>query len=318
MDSLREIICPKCAENIRIKIKDYLITLYDCNNNHIKSNILLSEYPNIKKNAKLKLTCGICNNIRQKNDNFYRCITCNINLCKNCKFNHIKSHSVINCGKQNKFCSKHTKGYNSYCNKCKINLCKLCENDHNTHDIIYFKDLMLTKDEETIKNELNELKMKIDCLKENIDKMINTLKKVIKNIDNYYQINEDIIDDYLDKNINYIKIQNMNFIKDYNIIVKNDIDQIINDNDLNNKFKNILIMYDKMKSREIDPHHKIKIKYKIDKNMNQLRLFGSNFVLNNKDICKILYQNEEFELKEEISLKNCISNKDIFSSKTGF
>ena len=73
MANFREIICPKCAGNIRIKIKDYIITLFECNNNHLKNNILLNEYPTIHKNAKLKLICGVCNNIRQKNDNFYRC-----------------------------------------------------------------------------------------------------------------------------------------------------------------------------------------------------------------------------------------------------
>ncbi len=310
MENFREIICPKCAENIRIKIKDYIITLFECSNNHFKNNILLSEYPTIQKNAKLKLNCGVCNNIRQKYDNFYRCNTCNVNICTNCKFNHIKSHSFYNYGKKHISCIKHSKNYNSYCNKCKKNLCKLCENGHNNHDIVYFKDLILAKDENTIKNELNELRTKIDNFKENINKIIKILKKVAENMDNYYQINLDIIDDYMDNGITYIKVQNMNSVKDYNINVKNDIDQIINDNDLNNKFKNILIMYNKMKSREIDPHHQIKIKYKLEKKMNQLRLFGSNFVLNNKDICKILYDNEEYELKEEITIKNCMLNKD--------
>ena len=310
MANFREIICQKCAENIRIKIKDYIISLFECNNNHCKNNILLSEYPIIQKNAKLKLICGSCSNIRQKNDNYYRCNTCNVNLCANCKFNHIKTHSFYNYGKQYMSCIKHSKNYSSYCNKCKKNLCKSCENGHNSHDIVYFKDLIFAKDETSIRNELNELRTKIDNLKGNINKMIKMLKKVVENMDNYYQINLDIISDYLDKDITYIKIQNMNCIKDYNINVKNDIDQIINDNDLNNKFKNILIMYNKMKSREIGPHHKIKIKYKLDKNMNQLRLFGSNFVLNNKDIAKILYENEEYELKEEITIKNCMLNKD--------
>ena len=107
---------------------------------------------------------------------------------------------------------------------------------------------MLTKDGTTIRNELKELRAKNDNLKENINKMIKILKKVLENMDNYYQINLDIIDDYMDKDITYIKVQNMNSIKDYNIKVKNDIDQIIINHYINNKYKNILIIYHKSKS----------------------------------------------------------------------
>ena len=35
----KNIICPECKENIRIKIEDYKIKLYECKNNHIIDNI---------------------------------------------------------------------------------------------------------------------------------------------------------------------------------------------------------------------------------------------------------------------------------------
>ena len=31
----KDIICPKCLEQCRIKIEDYIIKLYDCKNNHL-------------------------------------------------------------------------------------------------------------------------------------------------------------------------------------------------------------------------------------------------------------------------------------------
>ena len=42
----KEIICPKCKENCKIKINDYKIKLYDCKNNHEINNILLDEFNN--------------------------------------------------------------------------------------------------------------------------------------------------------------------------------------------------------------------------------------------------------------------------------
>ena len=42
----KEIICPKCKENILIKINEYKINLFNCKNNHNIDNILLNEYEN--------------------------------------------------------------------------------------------------------------------------------------------------------------------------------------------------------------------------------------------------------------------------------
>ena len=36
----KEVICPKCNENILIKINEYKINLFDCKNNHEINNIL--------------------------------------------------------------------------------------------------------------------------------------------------------------------------------------------------------------------------------------------------------------------------------------
>ena len=40
----KKIICPKCKEDILIKMEDYMITLYDCKNNHKIDKIFLSEF----------------------------------------------------------------------------------------------------------------------------------------------------------------------------------------------------------------------------------------------------------------------------------
>ena len=42
----KDIICPKCGENILINIKDFKINLYGCINNHKINNILINKYEN--------------------------------------------------------------------------------------------------------------------------------------------------------------------------------------------------------------------------------------------------------------------------------
>jgi predicted nucleic acid-binding Zn ribbon protein len=44
----KEVICPKCGYSIRIKIKDYKISLYDCKNSHIVDNLQFDEFEKLK------------------------------------------------------------------------------------------------------------------------------------------------------------------------------------------------------------------------------------------------------------------------------
>ena len=78
------IICPECKENIRIKINDYKINLYDCKNGHNINNILLEEYENTQKLDISKIICNICdkyNKSNSYNNEFYICNTCKKNIC---------------------------------------------------------------------------------------------------------------------------------------------------------------------------------------------------------------------------------------------
>ena len=75
--------CPECQEDIRIKINDYKIKLYECKNKHNIDNILLEEYENIEKIDISKIICNICNINNKSNtykNEFYKCLTCNMNL----------------------------------------------------------------------------------------------------------------------------------------------------------------------------------------------------------------------------------------------
>ena len=60
----------------------------------------------------------------------------------------------------------------------------------------------------------------------------------------------------------------------------------------------------------------IEIIYKInDKNIKKIDLFGFRFVKNNKDKCKIIYKDKEYELKESFDIDDINDNKNILSIK---
>ena len=55
---------------------------------------------------------------------------------------------------------------------------------------------------------------------------------------------------------------------------------------------------------EIDVDNSITIFYKILKNEKYIKLFGIDFVKNNKNICKIFYEEKKYELQEKFDIKN--------------
>ena len=154
----KDIICPKCGESIKIDIKNYKITLFECKNKHRIDNIKFDEFENTQNIDNKKIKCEICNNNDKSNSYnkiFYRCCECEKNICPLCNVKHDKSHKIINYDDKLYICNKHYGSYNSYCKECKINLCILCEGEHKSHEKIYFGDIILNKDELIKKNNMN-------------------------------------------------------------------------------------------------------------------------------------------------------------------
>ena len=139
------IICPKCQENIKYKMNEYKIYLYECKNGHRMNNILLNEFENTQYIDISKIICDICkeNNKGETYKNgFYRCINCEKNICPLCKLSHDKSHNIINFDQKNYICQKHNDIYSKYCNKCKMNICFICENEHKDHKTISYGEMI--------------------------------------------------------------------------------------------------------------------------------------------------------------------------------
>ena len=244
----KHIICPKCQENICFIINDYKIYLSNCKNRHRINSILLDEFEKTQKIDLQKIICNSCNNNKSKayKHEFYKCFSCRMNLCPLCKSSHNNKHHMINYDQKYYFCEKHYGPYIKYCNECKINICLLCENEHKNHNNESYGYMI--PDIDKIKEGMDELKKEIDLFNENVKKIINKLKKVMDNIEIYYKINNDIMNNYEIKEINYETLQNINEIN--NSIIE-DIKNINNDNNINNQVNNLLNIYNKMINKDI-------------------------------------------------------------------
>ena len=80
------------------------------------------------------------------------------------------------------------------------------------------------------------------------------------------------------------------------------------DININNKFKNMMIIYDKIVAIDY-----IRIIYKIDKTSDKIKIFDANFVSINKDRYKIIYNKKEYKLKEMLDIKK--NNEDKLEIK---
>jgi len=242
----KNIICPQCGEDIKMEINNYKLNLFECKNNHKSDNIPLKEFEKAQMIDLINIKCEICkeNNIAKTyNNEFYKCYECNINICPLCKLKDDKDHNIINYDKINYICNKHNEPFIHYCNKCDINICSLCEEKHLEHEKILLKKMVIDKKELITK--LNELKKAIDPFNDFINKIIEELNTVKDNINNYYKLEEYMINNYEPKEINYEIIYNINEIINNNNDIINDINQINNNKKIQNKFYNIINLYNK-------------------------------------------------------------------------
>ena len=95
-----------------------------------------------------------------------------------------------------------------------------------------------------------------------------------------------------------------------NTHIFDDIKNIIIEKDINIQFKNIIKMYESMNFK-----NEILIQYKINKDAKKINLFGAEFVRNNKNICKYIHENKEYELSKHFVLTDIDKLKDIFEIK---
>ena len=300
------------------------------------------------KNKSNTFKCKDKNKSNTFNNDFYICYECNMNLCPLCKSIHDQTHSIINYDNKDYICNKHGESLVQYCNTCNIDMCLSCSNEHKNHEIIIYQDKLI--DKKILRNKMNEFKDVINKLNMNIEGIINKLKKIMENMNIIYDINNNILTNYEanKNNRNYKLILNFNYMNEYieneinniknkynygyninqlvNIgdkkIIENKIlntnnqnniiNQNINENNINNKQ-----FQDEKQLQLSNQYNNIndEIIYKPNKK-GRVRLFGNDFVKNNKEKCKIIYNNKEYELKEYFDdIDKEYNNKDEIKIK---
>ena len=146
----KDIICPICKENCRMKIINYKIILYECKNDHRINNIFLEDFDKTQLINESSIICNDCNNENKGssfNKCFFKCLTCKKNVGILCKEKHGKEkggHIIIDYDKKDYICETHNDFYISYCKECRLNLCMTCYSNHDSnHNKIDFKIIVL-------------------------------------------------------------------------------------------------------------------------------------------------------------------------------
>ena len=246
----KEIICPKCLEQCKIKIKNYLIELYDCKNNH-STKMKLDEFKESQKIDLSKIKCDICNKRNMGHSYhhiFYYCLNCRKNICNLCKQKHYHEHSIINYDQKNYICHNHNNSYFKYCHDCKINVCMLCNEYHLNHKLESFEEIISNPDSKRI--ELDRLKNELDIFNNNIKKIINELNHLIENLETYYQIFNNILNNSDFKNKNYQLLKNVSQIDLNNNDIYKEICEINQNKNYAEKVNKIFNVYFKVQGNE--------------------------------------------------------------------
>ena len=288
-----EVICPECKCSAFLTIKDYKMNLNCSKNNHKFNNIPIKDF---SKTQEINNNSFIFNSFNYKNG--------------------INNNNYFNQG--NYICKDHNEKYISYCKTCKKNICLICKKYHDSHEAIEYSKIII-KDDNIIKD-MDEIRKIIDSFENNINQIIKKLNIVKENIEEYYRIIYGLINNYFkNKNKNYVILKNIKDIICNNNLI-NDIKKI---NNSDNKYNNIINIYNKIKFLNIcdeinSLNHKNEIInksksysliYKIDKNSNEIKLFGTNFVNNNKNILKLEIKGKEYELMENYIFQNNNNNE---------
>ena len=160
-------------------------------------------------------------------------------------------------------CDKHLKIINNYCIECKKNICEDCLKDHSKHKIIAFNHIGLNENEinrmENIINEINNNLNSFNTIKNEIEDLFMKMKSIkeneliyINDIDNNYK---EYYIKYFEKmnkilKHNEIKLINLNLNE---IICIYDFQKSLNDKDDNlNKSIRILNCYEETKKAHSD------------------------------------------------------------------
>ena len=305
----RNIVCPICATEADLVIKDYKINL-KCGNGHLLNDLTFSEFIEKQEIDCSKIVCDYCKKINLENceeGKFKRCFECKQNFCENCAKLHKKEknkkhcNSIKNYNIENFKCICHNNNiFNSYCKNCEKDLCFECRKDkrHKNHVIIDYNEIAPGDDVIIEKREKLSLTQK-EFIRQ-IDSIIKNLNFIKNYIQSYSKFVSNVLDRYNPMEKNFRMINNIKSINLEETI--NDLNEVNLCDNNDNKLINIMKLYHRIKYS-----NELTLKYRINKKDKKVNIFGDEFVSNNEDKCKIIIENKESELKSEINI-NDINN----------
>ena len=284
------VICPICKKNSIMKMKNYKIFLEDCDNQHISANLIIDEIENYKDTQLIdqsKILCSQCKINRKSNTfekKFYRCFSCNKDLCPLCKESHQKqnnAHYIIDYENINYYCNKHqNERFISYCKDCNKNLCLLCETEHNKkHNLIDFKNII-----PRINLNFDEMNKTFKDFQKKIKEIKNIFDKVESNLIIYSKMINEIKDNYNISNRNYQVLKSAENIHDYNINIINDMKNILNKNEIKEQIEDIIEMFNYMTIKDYNNENNAKNRNRSIRSSNNNTHNNSSY--NNIDINK--------------------------------
>ena len=289
------IICPICKESALINFENFKIKISGCKNGHI-SYLKFNEFEESQKIDETKIFCNNCCDTNKANtykNIMYICNTCKKNLCPLCKEKHDQNHGIINYEQKYYTCDIHNRTYNSYCQNCKKDLCVLCETNHDQHQIISYSNLL--KYISSLNNSKKVLKNLMEELDKKIKEMINKINNIKTNLEIYYNLIENVVNNYSDKIINYKILKNL-----YNIgtLEKQNIFKDLNkfNTDIGYFLNQISIIYEQMNN-----------KYYVINN-NIINKTNNNFSQNQTNNSKISFNNNN---NYDNFSKNNLNNNNI-------
>ena len=254
------IICPQCKEKAILSIKDYKLSISGCKSKHKSEDLQLKELEKTQYIDQSKIYCDNCHNLKSNTfeNKFFKCYQCKQNLCPNCKDSHNKEHLnyIKNYDENQFYCQFHCNEYNCYCEDCKKDLCDICQKEHENHEITFYDNIM--PDLDIIRNdELKNTKEKIYKLKTIINGMIYQLNQLNKNLDNYFDIYDNIVSSIDIKKRNYYLINNINNMKKCNDYFLLNLTEVINDENLKTQFTSIINLQSKMDFKKYKKNNQI-------------------------------------------------------------
>ena len=212
--------CDKCFLVPVIKLDHSTYKIHcQCENNHIKSDIIISQALKESKNISTKI-CSSCKE-KSEEDNYF-CLQCQKIFCldNGCKKKHTKeqtSHKLININNLDNSCLEHSTSFSKYCKDCKKNICVKCQREiHSNHKLIDLGEILPLDEEIENAKKLFEVKeKKLLMIKKSINDWLDELNKKINalldSIEGEILINKNILKCFKTDLMNYQMIENFHY-----------------------------------------------------------------------------------------------------------